>query len=486
MALVSVLVIPIYIKYMGIEAYGLVGFFVVLQSIFNFLDIGLTPTVSRESARYRAGNINIYGYRYLIRTLERIFSFIGVFVLLVLLSLSEIIAVDWLNIDSLSILEVKTSVQLMITIVFMRWIGGLYKAIINGSEHIVWLSSFNSIIATIKFIGIIFVLKFIGATPVIFFSYQASLAFIELIVLIFYSYSIMPKVERSVHFSWSIAPIRPVIKYALSIALTSSIMIFVTQLDKVILSSILSLSKYGYFSLAVVAASGVMVLSAPVGGSIMPRMAHLEASGKHTELVSLYRKGTQLIVVIVGSAAIIISIYSEQLLLLWTKDDELTGEVYKILMLYTIGNGFLAMSAFPYYLQCAKGHLKLHIIGNLLFGSLFIPFLIWSSINYGGVGAGYAWLISNVVIFALWVPVVHRKFIPEVGLSWYTHDIFKILLPTIVVSLIFRQFLIYFPSAIGGLLFIFVASIIALITSILLSNNSIIWLKSIIFKGERI
>ena len=43
--------LPMYIKYMGAEAYGLVGFFSMLQAWFNLLDLRLTPTIGRETAR---------------------------------------------------------------------------------------------------------------------------------------------------------------------------------------------------------------------------------------------------------------------------------------------------------------------------------------------------------------------------------------------------------------------------------------------------
>jgi len=55
---ISILILPLYIKYMGAEAYGLVGFFTMLQAWFGLLDLGLTPTIARETARYRGGSMS--------------------------------------------------------------------------------------------------------------------------------------------------------------------------------------------------------------------------------------------------------------------------------------------------------------------------------------------------------------------------------------------------------------------------------------------
>lgn len=40
--------IPRYIKYPGIEAYGLIGLFALLQAWLSLLDTGMTPTLGRE------------------------------------------------------------------------------------------------------------------------------------------------------------------------------------------------------------------------------------------------------------------------------------------------------------------------------------------------------------------------------------------------------------------------------------------------------
>lgn len=49
-AIMSLAFIPIYIKYLGIEFYGLIGLFALLQAWLILLDMGMTPTLSREMA----------------------------------------------------------------------------------------------------------------------------------------------------------------------------------------------------------------------------------------------------------------------------------------------------------------------------------------------------------------------------------------------------------------------------------------------------
>ena len=52
--LMSLAFVPLYIKFMGIESYGLVGIFASLLALFGLLDMGLSTTLNRELARFSA------------------------------------------------------------------------------------------------------------------------------------------------------------------------------------------------------------------------------------------------------------------------------------------------------------------------------------------------------------------------------------------------------------------------------------------------
>ena len=54
-ALMGVAFVPLYIRYLGIEAYGLIGAFSVLYSLLVILDFGISPTLMREVSRFTGG-----------------------------------------------------------------------------------------------------------------------------------------------------------------------------------------------------------------------------------------------------------------------------------------------------------------------------------------------------------------------------------------------------------------------------------------------
>lgn len=439
--LIGIVMVPLYIKYMGAEAYGLVGFFAMSQAWFMLLDIGLTPTMARQTALFRGGATDALSYRRFVRTLEGIFLAVAVAGGLAMFAASGLVAHDWLQASQLPKAEVQTAIHLMAIIIAVRWMCGLYRGAISGSERLVWLSGFGSAIATLRFAGVLPLLIFVGVTPTIFFSFQLGVALIELAGLLFYAYCLLPNIPQGQRMIWDLAPLRPVLGFSLTIAFTSSVWVLVTQTDKLVLSKILPLAEYGYFTLAVLVAGGIMLLSGPVSSAIMPRLARLEAEGDQQGLIRVYRQATQLVAVLAGSAAITVAFCAEPLLWTWTGDRMLARQVAPVLALYALGNGVLAVSAFPYYLQYAKGDLRLHLIGNALFVLLLVPIIIWAASQHGAIGAGYAWLGMNLLSFVAWLPFVHRKFAPGLNLKWYGQDVLAITVPSIVTGYVLASFL---------------------------------------------
>lgn len=437
----GIVTMPLYIKYMGAEAYGLVGFFAMLQAWFNLLDMGLTPTIARESARYQGGALSLFDYRRLARALEGVFAGVALLGGLLLFVLARPIAGQWLNASQLSLDDITGALQLMAIIIALRWMCGLYRGIITGAERLVWLSGFNSLIATGRFMLILPVLMFVSASPQAFFGFQLGVALLEIAGLAWMAYRLLPAIPPGQRIQWQWAPLKPVLKFSLSIAFTSSVWVLVTQTDKLVLSKILPLADYGYFTLAVLVASGIMIVSGPISSALMPRMTRLQAEGQHDALIAVYRQATQLVTITAIPAALVLIFFAPQVLWAWTGDVALVQRAAPALSLYAIGYAFLAVGAFPYYLQYAKGNLRLHLVGNALFVLLLIPSIIWAASHYGMVGAGWAWLVSNVIYFLLWTPLVHRKFSPGIHAGWLLVDIARPVILPLAAAVLMEQYM---------------------------------------------
>ncbi|WP_228198890.1 oligosaccharide flippase family protein [Acinetobacter cumulans] len=441
LVIISIAILPIYMKYMGAEAYGLVGFFAMLQGLFSLLDFGLTPTISRQTAQYNAGAETALGFRQLFRSLSVIFTGIACIGGGLLFYFNHYIAEHWLKLENLVMSDVLFCLQIMAICVALRWMTGLYRGVISGFERIVWLSVGNIVIATLRFPCVLLYMYYFGFTVENFFIFQLIVAVLEFVILAFKAQILLPKLKPSACIGWSMQPVKPFLSFALTIAFTSSVWVLLTQLDKFVLSGILPLSEYGYFTLAVLVAGGILQIGAPISSAIMPRMARLQGEKKHEELKAVYIGATEFVAVVVVTAGIILAALAQPVLYVWTGDTVLAEKVAPILQLYALGNSILTLGAFPYYLQYAKGNLRLHFIGNLITAILLIPAIIWAAKSYGAIGAGWAWVLIQLTYLLLWVSYVHKMIEPDINLQW-----FKSFLPSICCVSIVSYTLIYFMS----------------------------------------
>jgi O-antigen/teichoic acid export membrane protein len=275
---------------------------------------------------------------------------------------------------------------------------------------------------------------YVGTSPTEFFFYQLVLALIEIVVLVLQTYRLLPKIVAGQSARWEWASIRGSLKFSATISFASLVWVLATQADKLVLSKLLSLTEYGYFTLAALISGGVVAIANPISGALLPRLTKLSAEGNETALTALYRGATQLVVVVAAPATLVLAFFSDQILWVWTGDTVLVEKVASVLSLYAVGSGISVIGAFPYYLQYAKGSLRLHLIGSFLFVLVFVPTLFFLITKLGMIGAGATWLAVNLIYFILWVPVVYRSFAPGLYWPWLLRDVVATSVPSIIFA----------------------------------------------------
>ena len=260
----TLLVMPTPVRRMGVETYGLIGFFVLMTAWFQILDAGLSLTLSRESARFRAGAIDAPTLRGLMSVLEVIFVLVAGLGAAAIAASAHVIAAHWLRANHLSTTDVGRAVLLMGLTVPLQWMTGLYRGAINGFERQVWLAGFNMVMTTLRFAGAAVAITLLAPTPWNFFCFQLAVSILELAVLAVMARRVLPPVEGRLRRLPQWREIRGLLKFSGSLAFAVVVWVLVTQIDKLILSRMLSLAEYGVYALAVLAAGAILALSGPV------------------------------------------------------------------------------------------------------------------------------------------------------------------------------------------------------------------------------
>lgn len=440
MTVLAIVLVPVYLRWLGPEAYGLVGLFATLQAWFNLIDMGLTPILARESSRLHAGVVGAHAFRQLFRAMTMVFVGLAVVGALVLWSLAPWAEANWLQRQALQATEVVWALRAMSLAVVLRWVAGLYRGFLSGTDRQMGLAGVTVLMACFRYGGVLASMAWWGATVEVFFAFQLVAALLETLILAAWTHGALPATPETL--AWSLSPLRPVLGMSLSLAFASSVWVLVNQADKLLLSGLLPLADYGLFSLAVVLAGGVMVLSAALGQALMPRLAALHARGQNLAMMALYRRATRWMSAMGFGGAMVLALLAEPVLLAWTGQTDIARQQSNVLAVYALGYGLACLAVFPYYLQYALGQMRLHVWGNAWMLLVLVPGVLWIAPRWGAVGTGWLWLALNFCFAIVWGGVVHRRYWPREHWRWLWRDV---LVPTVPALLGVWVFLLWAP-----------------------------------------
>lgn len=431
-AVIGVLVLPLYLKFLGPESYGLIMFYTNLVVWFSVLDLGITPSVSRITSLYLNKAIEFIEY-------QNVFNAFLIFIIGIALSSMVLgffsinwVIVEWLKVNSLDHYMVYDVIFYTFAVIIIRWSTGIFRGILTGAEKIVWLSQFSIAISFSRFIVPLPFIAYLGWNVVDYFKFQLLLAVTEFTIIVIRSKQFLPKLEFSSIVLKS-KSVTEMIRFSAAIATTTAIWLFVTQIDKMIISAKVPIDQYGYFSTTVLVANFILLLSSTCSNVLMPRFCALHAQKDDKSIRRLYLQSTSFIAA--GSLMLlVVSAYVPyNLLFLWTHDTEFSKFGADLLIFYTLGNFLLAMNGFPYYLQYATGKLRLHLISHLFMLFTIVPLVLFSVDFYGIIGAAVVWLFFHTVYFLFWVPVLHKIFLPGIHFQW---AVATIMAPSVFVMIV--------------------------------------------------
>lgn len=427
----SLAFVPLYIKLMGVEVYGLLGIFMSLSALLSLLDMGLSATLSRELSRLSTEENSAQESRNLVRTFEVVYWVTGFLIGIVVVALAPLITKYWINSTSVSSEMIEHAIIIMGVSIAFQWPGTIYSGGLMGLQQQVLLNVIRSVLVTAQHGGAVLVLLLISPSILLFFLWQSFVGLLTTIALAVWLWKSLPKARRPVSFDK-----RLLVKnwrFASGMMGISLVTILLTQLDKIILSKMLTLEMFGYYMLAFNVANTLINLATPIFSALFPKFSQLVATGEESKLAILYHKGCQLFSVLFFPVAITIAIFAKDILALWLGNTAVVQNAHQLLTLLIIGTTLSAVMMAPYTLQLAYGWTKLAIYKNIIAVVLLVPLMVWMVQMYQGIGAAWVWLILNLGYLIFEVPIMHRRLLKgEMG-KWYRRDV---ILPVAIVTII--------------------------------------------------
>src|SRR5882672_1564705 len=406
-ALLSLAVLPVYIHFLGIEAFGLIGFFLSLTLILQLLDLGLGTALNRQFAQYSLQSGKAQEMHDLLRTLEIIYWLIGIAIGVTIAALAPAIAAYWLKPQQLSVETATQALAMMGIAIAFQWPRALYSGGLAGLQRQVAFNLLSSITGTVNNLGGVLILWLVSPTLQAYVAWFMTISLVETLSTGLLLWRSLPKAPARPNFSGQ--ALAGIWRFAAGMTGISVTSVIQTQLDKVILVKVLPLDAFGYYSLASRVAGGLSYLMGPISAAFFPRFSQLLLVNDPQELARLYHRSCQLMSVLVLPPAVVLTLFSYELLFLWTQDRSIAENSYLVLGLLTAGTAFNALASLPYALQLASGWTRLTLIVNTAATLLQAPLIYIMSVKYGGVGAAIVWVIFNALYIFVGLSLMHRR-----------------------------------------------------------------------------
>ena len=419
-SILALLCVPLYLKYLGIEAYGLIGFFGTIIAVFGIMDLGLGATLNRGLARLSVRRDSIGEQRDLLRTLELAYWIVGLVVGLLTFALAGPVAVRWIHPHLLSPGSVASAVRWMGIVAALQFPFALYQAGLMGLQHQFLVNVITISTTTLRTVGSIAVLALVSPTVEAFFTWQAVVTLLQTGVIVLVTWHVLaspipPKFRPFL--------LRQERRFAAGVSANAIIGIFLTQSDKILLTRIVPLAEFGYYMLAGTVAATLWWIIGPINAALFPRFTQLIELGDDLRLNSLYHTACQIVAAVLLPVAVTLALFSRTIVLVWTQDAgaaERSAVLIALLVTGTCINGLTSVAGF---VQAAAGWPQLLAYTNLACAIVLVPAILLLGTRYGGPGAASVWVVLNCVHLFVAVPLMHRHLLRGELWRWYGHDV---------------------------------------------------------------
>ncbi len=438
LALLSLVLAPVYVHLLGIESYGLIGLYTAALAIGGILDVALSATVSREIAWKQARIAEQHEVAPLLRSVEIVYWIAVSALSLILLVAGTVFGSGWLQNSALPDYQVKGALALMLLSLAIQLPSGLYTASLIGLHRQACSAGLLAGFGTVRGLGAALIAWAVSSDIRAFFMWHVVVGLAQILCLRWQVWSYVRVLGGQAFFSaTSLVSIRHAVG---AMFLITALGMMLSQMDKIVLAFMVPLESIGYYTLAWGLASGLTIIATPVVQGFGVRFSALASTEKQDELETQINMASQLTYALVIPPAAILALFPESILLAWVRNMDVAAAASAPLSFLAMGTAMVACTYPLLAALYAKKEFKQAILIQLACLLLFFPVLLWLTGSFGIWGAALCWSIYGAGLFVshfILMSLRHRRQL--------SNGLLKVFISTLaisaVVGLSFKQLL---------------------------------------------
>lgn len=413
------LFVPIWINLLGIEGYGIIGFYTVMVSLLSFADAGLSSAMTREFARESLHNDNYKSS--LLKTTELIYLFIAISIIILINIYSEWISSSFLNTNTIPLEKRSLYIRLMGIILSTNLLFILYSGCLMGIKRQIACNLLN-IGYSISRSALVLIPLYFYPTVETFLYWQLFSIIATTVLARYYIFSSL-KSEHKGKINFQL--IKNIWRFSLGMMFMAIIGSVNTQMDKLIIGRLLPLKELGLYTLASTVGQSVTLLIIPLGQAFYPELTNLLSKHSLSDFKHYFILFSSLVSIVSCSVGFTLFFFNYSYVYIWTSDINIASSILIPSRILILANIFLALQYSPYYLALSYGYTKTNIQLGLFFLFITIPLTYYLCNNYGMIGASIPFLLLNIIaLFFLSYSLMHR-FLSDLFGEWIYYSMLQ-------------------------------------------------------------
>ncbi len=419
--LAGIAFVPLYLKFLGVSAYGLIGVYLSLLVVLTVAGFGLSATLSRETARLAARRKDWPALRDTLRTIEITYGALVGAAVIILFACAGPIAHRWIQVSGVSEETVIRSVRLMALTIAGQFMVNLYEGGLIGLERQVLLNALRVSMGILQSVGAILLLWLVSPTIETYFGWQLLTTGVLAVGLRWLVWKNLP--GASTESSFRISILQRVWRYSAGMVGLTVTAVIIGETDKLVVSRVLPLDILGYYTIAWTLARIPLTMVAPIAQAFFPRLVQLTAICDRHQTVQTYHRACQFISVLAFPVLAMLCVYSRECLTLWLGKSVSVSQMEVLLSIIVVGTGAQALAQLAHTLQLANGWPMLSVWLNVGTAACSVPLTIGLTLSLGVPGAAMASALLSFCGAAIAVALIHRRFLPGEGHRWLIYDL---------------------------------------------------------------
>jgi O-antigen/teichoic acid export membrane protein len=385
--LVGVVTIPIVVRGLGIERFGLLSLAWVILGYLTIFDFGLERATTKYVAEAlgRGDENQVPHLVWTSVTMQAVFGAVGA---LVLVAITPLLAERILTIPLDLVREAKVTFYYLAIALPLLLVSSSFSGVLQAAQRFDLLNAVrlpsNVLMFLVPLVGLFFGLSVPGIVVLMLLSRLAAL--VALVVL---DLRVLANLRK---FSVHLDLFPRLFAYGSWIAVSSMVGPVLVYLDRFLTASLLSIAAVAYYTAPYEVVTRLWIIPASLTMSLFPAFSTLEAVGDQARLGALFACSIKYILLVLGPIVLMLVLFASEVLQAWLGGD-FAMQSAMALQILALGVLINSLAQIPYGLLQGVGRpdftAKFHLVE--------LPFYLgiaWFLISRWGItGAATAWTV---------------------------------------------------------------------------------------------